>query len=99
MTGLSSLTLADVRLLGLAGARDFLWEFETDFSVVPFQIGGERSSAFRDEAVEEICLTSGEEFLCLLLRNVAAENRFAQSEFARAFGRLRTFTNITVFGL
>ena len=77
MTGLSSLTLADVRLLGLVGSRDFLREFETDFSILQFQIRGERTAAFGDEALEEIGLACGKKFQGLFFWNIAAENRFA----------------------
>jgi hypothetical protein len=64
----------------------FFREFEADFFVLQFQIGREWAAAFRDEALDKIGFSSGEKFLRLLFGNVAAENRFAQSEFARAFG-------------
>jgi hypothetical protein len=64
-------------------ARGLFRKFETDFSVLKFKIGGERSSAFRDEALEKIGFSRGEKFLRLFFRNLAAENLFTELEFAR----------------
>src|SRR5439155_3252863 len=84
-------------LLPSCGFCRFLWELETNFAVFYFQIGGERASAIGDETVEEIRLARANKILRLLFWNVAIENRFAQSEFARAFGLLRMFTTIAFF--
>jgi len=77
----------------------FLRELEPDFAVLQLQIGREWPSAFGDEVIEEIGFPRCQQFLRLLFWNLAAEDRFAHSEFARGSGRLRTFTNIAVFGL
>jgi hypothetical protein len=61
----------------------FFRKFETDFSVLEFQIRRERSSAFRDEALEKIGFSGGEKLLRLFFRNLAPEDRFAELEFAR----------------
>jgi hypothetical protein len=65
------------RFARLRRARRFLGELETDLPVLQFQIGGERPSPFRDETVEEIGFTRGEQFLRLLYRNLATQNCFA----------------------
>src|SRR6476620_7123333 len=70
-------------LLRFADCCRSLWEFETHFAVLEFQIGGEWASTFRNEALEKIGLSSGEKLLRLFFGNLAAENRFAELEFAR----------------
>ena len=53
-----------------------LRKFETDFAVFQFQVRGERTPAFRDEAIEQISFASGKKFLRLLLWDVPAKNCF-----------------------
>ena len=58
-------------------ARGFLGKLETDFAVLQFQISGERTAAFGNEAVEKIGFSVREKFLRLFFGNIAAEDRFA----------------------
>ena len=47
--------------------RVFFRKFEADFSVLKFQISRERSSTFRDEALEKTGLSRSEKLLRLFL--------------------------------
>ena len=64
-------------LLGFADCCRSLRKFETDFSVLEFQIRRERSSAFRDEAFEKIGFSGCEKLLRLFFGNLASEDHFA----------------------
>jgi hypothetical protein len=54
--------------------RVFFRKLEADFSVVEFQISRERSSTFREEALEKIGLSRSEKLLRVFFGNLASED-------------------------
>src|SRR5256885_16863465 len=57
-------------------------EFETDFAVLQFQMRGKWPAFFRNKLRQQVGFAGRDQFLDLLLRNFALQNRFTDPERA-----------------